>query len=175
MQERSSNWREAQNLVDGLEEALRDHPMQGIELFIFTDNSTAEKVFWKGYSTSRELSSIVLRMRKLEMENDLLIHVVHVSGSRMVRQGTDGLSRADLSTGVMEGRRMEDFIPLHLSALDRSSSLRSRLLKESDEFGWTILDPEGWYDENHKYGNFIWAPPPGSGRHNDRFIEQSAS
>ena len=97
------------------------------------------------------------------MENDLQIHVVHVSGLRMVLQGTDGLSRADLTTGVMGGERMESFIPLHLSALDRSSELRTRLKKESDALGWTILDPEGWYDENHTYGNFIWAPPGRSG------------
>jgi len=105
---RSSNWREAQNLLDGLTTAVKEHCVTGMELFIFTDNSTAESTFWKGYSKNKELSRIVLSMRKLEMEEDLVIHVIHVSGSRMINQGTDGLSRADQSTGVMQGLPMSD-------------------------------------------------------------------
>ena len=37
------------------------------------------------------------------MTTDLILHVVHVSGRRMIQQGTDGLSRADHSSGVMKG------------------------------------------------------------------------
>jgi hypothetical protein len=37
-------------------------------------------------------------------------------------QGTDGLSRGDFSAGVMAGQQMLQFVPLHLSAGERSPS-----------------------------------------------------
>ena len=157
---KSSNWREAQNLLDGLELAAQEYTLRGLEIFIFTDNSTAEGAFWKGTSPSPLLSKIALRMRQLEMKYDLIIHVIHVSGKRMIKQGTDGLSRADQTTGVMSGEAMEDFIPLNLSALERSPALETCLRLHLDEFNFRFLKPEGWFDEYHDYGNYIWAPPP---------------
>lgn len=112
------NWTEARNLLLGLKRAAQDHALTGLEIFIFTDNTTAEGAFWKGYSPIKELSEIVLEMRKLEMQFDLILHFTHVSGTRMIAQGTDGLSRADHSTGVMVGEDMTTFIPLNESAFD---------------------------------------------------------
>ena len=37
----------------------------------------------------------------------------------MILQGADGLSRGDMYEGVMRGDNMLDFIPLHLSAIER--------------------------------------------------------
>jgi hypothetical protein len=85
-------------LLEGLKEASREHSLEGLEVFIFTDNTTTEATFWKGPPRSKALSEIVLEMRKLEMTTNMrILHVVHVSGRRMIQQGTDGLSRADLS------------------------------------------------------------------------------
>jgi len=80
-EDRSSNWREAKNLLESLRRAVEDHHLQGLELFVFTDNTTAESTFWKGWSKDKLLSGIILKMRKLEMEFDLLLHSIHVSGS----------------------------------------------------------------------------------------------
>jgi hypothetical protein len=118
----SSNWRELNNLVEFAEGKVRDKDLEGCELFIFTDNTTAEAAFWKGTLKSRKLFELVLRLRKLEMENDMIIHVVHVSGKRMIAKGTDGLSRADHSMGVMQGRSMMEYMPLHSDPLEREPS-----------------------------------------------------
>jgi hypothetical protein len=124
----SSNWRELNNLVKALEGACQKHQLAGCQLMLFTDNSTAENAFWKGTSKSPKLFELVLRLRKLEMAHDLILHVVHVSRRRMIAQGTDGLSRADHLEGVMQGtRRMEEYMPLHLDALERSPALRELL------------------------------------------------
>jgi len=157
---KSSNWREARNLLDGLRRALEAHPCRGLEVFIFTDNTTAESVYWKGYSSNRELSEIVLGMRLLEMEYDLVLHVTHVSGSRMISQGTDGLLRADHSAGVMAGMGMTYYIPLNESAFDRSTVLRQKLERYLRCLRFDFLTPEQWFDEHHCFGNFIWSPPP---------------
>ena len=36
-----SNWREARNLLLDLKRAAQDHPLRGLEIFIFTYNTTA--------------------------------------------------------------------------------------------------------------------------------------
>jgi hypothetical protein len=113
-----SNWRELNNLVEALEGACQKHQLARCELMLFTDNSAAKNAFWKGTSKSPKLFELVIRLRKLEMGHDLILHVVHVSGRRMIAQGTDGLSRADHSERVMQGtRKMEAYMPLHLDAL----------------------------------------------------------
>lgn len=138
----SSNYRELRNVV----EAVTDQALQfsqfdqmlnaveqecatgewaGAEFYLFTDNAVAEGAFYKGTSSNRALFELVLRLRQLELHHSLSLHVTHVSGRRMIAQGTDGLSRGDFSDGVMRGKAMGDFIPLHQSALDLSLGLIS--------------------------------------------------
>jgi hypothetical protein len=83
----------------------------GCELCIFTDNTTTKAAFWKGSLKSQKLFDLVLRLKRLEMENDMIIHVVHVSGEQMITEGTDGLLRADHLAGIMLGRLMMEFMP----------------------------------------------------------------
>ncbi len=107
----------------------------------------------------------------------MTIHVIHISGKRMIPQCTDGCLRGSLMEGVMAGEDMLTF--LSLSAMERSS----RLLRWVR--AWTsqpLLEPltlEGWFEEGHgitggvlnrlkvwmpthykKDRMFLWAPPP---------------
>ena len=100
-----------------------ENSLEGYEIFMFTDNSTAEAAFCKGTSSSPLLFELVLELKRLEVESDLILHVIHVSGKRMIAQGTDGLSRADHLEGVMQGKPIENFIPLHLNAFEREKGL----------------------------------------------------
>jgi hypothetical protein len=86
--------------VLALERLLKENKLRGSEIFIFTDNATAESAFWKGTSTSEMLLELVLRLRELELEYNLILHVVQVAGKRMIDQGADSLSRADNSVGL---------------------------------------------------------------------------
>ena len=43
--EESSNWRELNSLVDAFEGWVQQHGMEGSQVFIFTDNSTAEAAY----------------------------------------------------------------------------------------------------------------------------------
>jgi hypothetical protein len=147
-------------LVEHLERIVKGENLRGVEIFLFTDNTTAEAAYWKGHSKSRKLFEIVLRLKKLEMEYDLLLHVIHVSGKRMIHQGTDGLSRADKTAGVMTGRRMQEFVPLHESSLERSQQLRGWLQSILEGSNPTFLSPEGWFGTGHGEGTFVWSPAP---------------
>jgi hypothetical protein len=159
----SSNWRELNNLVEFAEGKVRSKDLEGCELFIFTDNMTAEAAFWKGSSQSEKLFELVLRLRKLEMDHDMIVHVVHVSGRRMIKQGSDGLSRADHSEGVMQGKPMVDYTPLHLDPLEREAKLRPWLESVLGGLDPEFLTPEGWYDEGQGHGTYVWTPAPAAG------------
>jgi hypothetical protein len=165
----SSNWRELANLVESLEAEVREHGLRDCEIFLFTDNTTAEAAYWKGTSKSEWLFELVLRLRLLEMRNDLIIHVIHVAGKRMIAQGTDGTSRGDKSMGVMRGVPMEEFCPLHKTAFQRSPELKTWLTAATEWLEPTFLDPEGWFLQGQDAGNFVWCPAPAAA---DVVVEQ---
>ena len=179
MKDSSSNLRELLNLVDTLEKMQKEDELRGTEIYVFTDNSTAELAFFKGTSKSAKLHELVLRLRLLEGVAQCRIHFVHVAGKRMIVQGADGLSRGNLTEGVMGGWSMGDFIPLHLNALERSVTLEAWIRSWCDnaKHQAEVLKPEGWFERGHdlaggainsdgmwvpkyKNGIYIWAPPP---------------
>jgi hypothetical protein len=159
-EERSSNWRELNNLVEALERTVEEHDMHGCEIFIFTDNSTAEAAFWKGTSKSRLLFELVLRLKELELKHGLQLHVVHVSGKRMIAEGTDGLSRADHGEGVLLGKDIRFFIPLHLDPTVREPKVSEWISDVTRGLDFKVLKPSGWFDDAHNDGNFVWTIPP---------------
>lgn len=118
MSEVSSNYHELSNLVHGIKEAVHSNALRHCKLFIFTDNSVAEAAYHKGTSSSHHLFEQVLHLRTVEMHHQLFLHVIHIAGTRMQDQGTDGLSWGLLDVGVLQGSGMLTYIPLHLSALD---------------------------------------------------------
>jgi hypothetical protein len=91
MDNSSSNFHELANLVDTLIEMSNNDVLRGTEIFLFTDNSTSEAVFFNGSSKSELLFNLILKVRKLEMDSGIKIHFCHVSGKRMQHQGTDGV------------------------------------------------------------------------------------
>ena len=165
--EQSSNYRELTNLVLHLELWGTEGFLDGKELFLFTDNSTAEAVFMKGNSSVRGLFDGMLRLRELEVRYGTRLHIIHVSGDRMIRQGTDGLSRGDHSEGVMKGQPMLAHVPLHQSAFEVQPGLRQWVESwwPADVAGklWFHDDPADWFDLAHQPGRHVWAPPPGAG------------
>jgi hypothetical protein len=168
--EESSNWREFTNLVEFLESSVVSHKLQqGSEICMFTDNSTSEAAFWKGTSSSPLLFELVPRLRQLEMNHNLMIHVVHVAGTQMIDQGTDGLSRADHSTGAVTGRDIRHWVPLNRGAIERAPELGGWLGEATKGLRFETLEPEGWFGSGHGAGNYIWAPPPSAA---DVVVEQ---
>jgi hypothetical protein len=117
----------------------------------------------KGTSKSPLMFELVLRLRKLEMKYNILLHVAHVAGKRMINQGTDGLSRADHSTGAITGRDIRHWFPLNKGALESLPSLKGWLGVATKGMGFRTLTPEGWFTTGHFYGTCIWAPPPSAG------------
>ena len=178
----SSNYRELRNLIDSLEVMGSCGDLTGRELFFFTDNSTAEHIARKGSSTSPILFQLVVRLYKMGMKFKCDIKFIHVSGKRMIAQGTDGLSRGDLLEGVMKGHSILDFVPLNETALERSPQLgdwvRSwaevpfheelEILSHEDwlwrgqDINGTRQNIDGYSMPSYKAGTFLWSPAPGA-------------
>jgi hypothetical protein len=84
---------------------------------MFTDNLMAESCFYQGSLKLHWLHALVLVRRTLEMTYGMTIHVIHVSGKRMIAQETDGCSRGSLMDGVITGKNMFTFVDLALNAV----------------------------------------------------------
>jgi hypothetical protein len=145
----SSNYRELNNLVTILEDRVRDGSLVGSEVYLFTDNTTAERAFYKGNTSSKTLFDLVLRLRSLEMSGLLLLTVIHLAGTRMMSQGTDGLLRGDLCKGVVAGPDMLIFVPLHLGAIERQPDILGWVQDWTGQLNLHPLDPEDWFDKGH--------------------------
>jgi hypothetical protein len=94
----------------------------------------------------------------------------------MIAQRTDGVSRGLLNEGVNAGLDMLEFVPLHLSAVERNPLLPAwvyswlgtdaEFLSPDQWFSWGHSHDGGHHDEHGfwrvkiKLGKFIWIPPP---------------
>jgi len=171
-QSKSSNWREACNLTDRVLRLVRSGTLKGGELIIFTDNTTFESTFYKGYSAvSEELTDLVFSLRLAEREAGCIIHVVHIAGTRMKESGIDGLSRGDLYEGIMKGESPLKYIPLSQGAVERS---RGRV-RDWVNCWWNdaqgdpilgkplrLLNPDDWFELYDNDSPRLWSPPPGA-------------
>jgi hypothetical protein len=167
LSKRSSNFRELANLVYSLREAGEKGLLEGCEVFMFTDNTTAERAFFRGTSKSRLLFDLILELRDIEMKVGARIHLVHVAGTRMIYQGTDGLSRGDQNAGVMTGESFLSHIPLHLGCLEREPKLHEWIeswAKGAKGGPPKFLTPEDWFLPHASGGCFVWTPPPAAAR-----------
>lgn len=156
----SSNWKEAENLYQAIKNLAIRGLLTDSELFMFTNNLMTENCFTKGSSWSKKLFEIVLAMRKLEFEYGFVVHVVHMSRKRMIQQGTDGISCGDETRGVLAGNEWFTYVPLVQHAFERDALLRDLVHNVTDRLNFVKLTPEGWFDEGHGFGRYIWVPPP---------------
>jgi hypothetical protein len=110
--QRSSNFRELANLVRRIEELAEEGSLvRGTKLFVFTDNFVTESVFYKGAALSPYLHSLIEQIKMLQLHAGLFVHMLWISGTRMIEQGTDGLSHSDFNSGVMAGINFLSLIP----------------------------------------------------------------
>jgi hypothetical protein len=161
----SSNQREFLNTVRKVEALDADDEIdEGTEFWFFTDNFFSESCFYKGGGGAKSQATLdlVLRLHMIEMKGKAFVHIVWVSGRRMIVQGTDGLSRGEFLTGIMRGMPMLEFVPLHLSVLERRKGpVLDFLSNVTQGEPFLRLQPDQWLLDPHDVdGNYLWTPPP---------------
>lgn len=175
-EDESSNFKELENVVTTIEEEAAEGLFKNSSLFFFTDNSTVEAALYKGNSSSRKLFELVVRFRRIQLVYGMQVLVSHVSGKRMIQQGTDGVSRGNMKEGVGSGLDMLQFIPLHQGAIERYGTLME-WIKDWAGSNVECLSPSEWFTRGHDHFGgsrdkagfwriktkpeiFLWAPPP---------------
>ena len=94
------------------------------------------------------------------------VRFIHVSGTRMIGQGTDRLSRGRLYEGVTNVKYILSLLPLGQLALKRSEPLRRWIDKWHSELGSFVetMYPEGWFVRGHDHDGgeeniyLVWIP-----------------
>ena len=101
-EEKHSNYKELRNLVEAIESWAKSEGerCRGTTVFMFTDNTVVERAYFRGNSSNRELFELVYRLRMISILFGIELHVIHISGTRMIDVGVDGLSRGQLGGGV---------------------------------------------------------------------------
>ncbi len=139
----------------------------------------AESCFYRGTLKSRQLHRLLLRLWSLEMIYGMTIHVIHVSGKRMIAQCTDGRFWGSLMEGVMTELDMLLFVDLSRTAINCHPPLLEWVRLWTEKPRLEALTPEGWFKEGHgitggvldghkgwmpihgpKIQIFLWSPQP---------------
>jgi hypothetical protein len=160
IQGESSNYREFRNLVNALLRAAEEGRLKGADIFLFTDNQAAEGAYYCGTSPSRALFDLLVTLYKLQMRYYLVLHVIWIAGTRMIQQGTYGLSRGEEMGPATQGLSFVGVVPLHLGVLDQSPQVLEWIHIWAGRLQLEVISPEGWYTNGHKQGYFLWDPPP---------------
>ena len=172
----SSNWREFENLVCEVEKAGEQGWLNSSTLLLATDNQVVESCLYKGNSTSSKLFDLVVRLKLVELKYGVKLMVTHVAGRRMQAQGTDGVSRGSLKSGVAMGKLMLEFCPWGKSCIEVSPKLKNWVTSWAGEDA-VFLSPKDWYLRGHDLsggafnhkgywhheiikGTYVWTPPP---------------
>jgi hypothetical protein len=82
------------------------------------------------------------------MREKLFILLIWVAETQMIEQGTDGVSRGDLSNGVMTGMSMLEFVPLNQGVDTRRAELVAWIGEAAGD-NWITLKPQGWFYDAH--------------------------
>jgi hypothetical protein len=162
----SSNWMEARTLLATLQRA-RDqnlHDIRGVTSFNFTDNMTTYYTVTSGSSASPGIHSLVEEIKRLEIELGIVLEVIHVPGTTIITEGTDGLSRGIWSTPLHQrpDRHIllaEIFAPISFTTdvgdwAVHKAGIETNILWERRS--WELE----WRAEDILDRLTVWAPPP---------------
>jgi hypothetical protein len=173
---KSSNYREFRNQLDALRREGEAGRLKGAFVLFLTDNVTFEASCFKNRRASPQLLDMVLEWNQLQMDFGFVGMVVWVAGTQMIAERGDGLSRGATNEGIMSGKSMLWYIPLHLNVHQRHIPfwdwICTWLPKDA-----VPLKPEDWFVRGHdvcggevgpdkhwrpivKSGTMIWFPQP---------------
>ena len=130
--------------------------LKGVELLVFTDNLVFESVFYKEKSKSPLLFEIVLLLHQVNMRGELILHIIHITGTRMIEARIDDIYRG-INLGVtMRGLKTFQFVPLDQEAVVRLAKLEP-WIRTSWGDSLSGLSTKYWFE--HKGDNLLWDPP----------------
>jgi hypothetical protein len=161
-----SNWKEARTLLATLERA-KLYPSRDIRdttFFYFTDNLVTYYITTAGASRSPELHSLVRQIKRLEIALGIQLEVVHIPGTSMIEQGTDGLSRGVWMSALQARHSQQEILSTifePIPYLPQIGEWAQSLVPELAHCRITHQDWRMvWVPRRVLHHVTIWAPPP---------------
>jgi hypothetical protein len=161
---RTSNWKEARTVLESLLQERGTDRLRGRMVFYMTDNLVSYYVINSGSSRTPGLLQLALEIKELCLELGCQVEVVHVPGTVMILQGTDGQSRGLWMAPErrIEGINQELFNPISYSPKLGEWALEELDLPPQPLLHLSFQDPQA--NSNIRGRLTIWTPPPECGR-----------
>jgi hypothetical protein len=167
----TSNWKEARTLLATLERArarveemLSTYEFRGSTFFYFTDNSTTYYTVSSGSSKSPGIHLLVKRIKQLEIELGIHLEVVHVPGTTLIVQGTDGLSRGVWLSALQKRPDQSSILSAIFAPIPFSPDVGAWALNQVGLPPSTLWSHRAWNrpldPEFVRHMLTIWTPPP---------------
>jgi hypothetical protein len=125
---------------------------------------TVYSAITKGSSTSAGLQDMVLKIKKLEMELGCHLEVIHVPGTTIITERTDGLSRGIWISAFHPRPDQAKLISTIFSPAPFSPSVQSWALNEAGyphDAQCTFRDWKRPWKPRHTFNRMtFWCPPP---------------
>ena len=116
-----------------------------------------DSVFYKAASKIPFVFKLVLRLHKVQIRGELILHVIHIAGTRIIEAGIYSISSGNNLGGMMRGLNLSQFFPLDQGAVVRLAKLEPWI---RTWWGESLSSLSGKYWFEHKGGNIMWDPPP---------------
>lgn len=161
---RTSNWKEARTILESLLQEQNTDRLRGRMVFYMTDNLVSYYIINSGTSRTPGLLQLALQIKELCLELGCQIEVVHVPGTIMICQGTDGQSRGLWMAPERraEGINQELFHPVAYSPQLGEWALEELGLPPQTLLHLDYMDPQATSQIRGRLT--IWTPPPECGR-----------
>ena len=129
----------------------RQERLHNSTVYFFMDNTAVEAALYiMGTSKGKKLLALVIQVKLLETCRGIRMLVSHVSGTKMIAEGGDGVSQGSfLNEGTMTGEEVLSFIPLHLSAIERLSTLLGWLRSWTGMHLQVLPPADCWFQKGH--------------------------
>lgn len=170
---RTSNWKEARTVLESLLQERDTDRLRGRMVFYMTDNLVSYYIINQGSSRTPGLHQLALEIKELCLQLGCQVEVVHVPGTIMIYQGTDGQSRGLWMAPErrVAGMNQELFNPIVYSSKLGEWALEELNLPPQPLLHLSFQDPTA----NAKIRGrlTVWTPPPECGRQVIRTFLQS--
>ena len=70
-------------------------------MFVFGYNLVLDSVFYKGTSRIPLMFELIFRLHQVQIRRELILYVIHITGTRMIEAGIDVLSRGNNLVGII--------------------------------------------------------------------------
>jgi hypothetical protein len=160
----TSNWRELQTVVETLkQEEMIFNKLRGRMVFYFTTNEVTYNICKKGFSKTLPLHLLVQQLKALELALGCRLEVIHVPGTTMLTQGTDGLRRGVWANGFNTDFKyfaVEGFL-LALPSISLTHWDLSHIGIQAEHAAWLNVetDTSSWAPQNLMHAHTFWIPP----------------